>query len=184
MSYLARAIGVLALAAGVAVPAAAQEPPAPPASHAVTVAVRGGGLSALTDLDDAGIADFKTGFNLGGGVSVDLTRYVALRGDFTWGRDELRLNGQDTGIDFDKFFYGAAVQLQYPTASGVRPYVFAGGGGVTLDPRNGAGSSKTKGAGTFGLGVGYLLPRTNWELFAQSTGWVYKVSDMDGPLAG
>ncbi|SRR6266540_3875510 len=49
--------------------------------RAVLVYGQGGGLSALTDLDDAGTADFKTGFNAGSGIGVQLNKYVALRGN-------------------------------------------------------------------------------------------------------
>jgi len=54
-----------------AAPALAQE-------CAVVFSARGGGLSAVNDLNDAGTADFKTGFNIGGGVGVQVNKYVVL----------------------------------------------------------------------------------------------------------
>ena len=39
----------------------------------VGITVRGGGFNALTDLNDAATADFKkSGYNVGGGLNVDL----------------------------------------------------------------------------------------------------------------
>src|ERR1041384_6136270 len=59
---------------------------------------RGGGYNGFTSLDDAGPADFKkSGYNLGGGVGVEVSRYVTLRGDFTYGRNELRRISTPTG---------------------------------------------------------------------------------------
>jgi hypothetical protein len=166
MSRIAKTLGALALGLMFATPVVAQEPQ----EHAVTISAWGGGLSALNNLNDAGTADFKTGFNVGGGVAVQLQRYISLRGDFNYGRDQLRVDDFSTGIHYNKFFYGGAVQVQYPTAGGVTPYAFAGGGGITIDPEGNNGSSKTKGAGMFGLGFDYQIPRTNWGVFAQSTG--------------
>lgn len=183
MRWIMTTIGVCAFAAGAVVPAAAQQAAASP--YAVTFNVNAGGLSPVTNLNEAGTTDFKTGFNVGGGVSVDVWRYLAIRGDFTWGRNQIRANDVETGVDYNKFFYGAALQLQYPTASGWMPYIFGGGGGITLDPHNDASTvSHTKGAGMFGVGVNYTIPNSSWQLFGQGTGWVYNLNDMGGALTG
>ena len=184
MSRVVKTLGAVALGLMFATPVVAQESAVTPKEHAVTISAWGGGLSALNNLDDAGTSDFKTGFNVGGGVAVQLQRYISLRGDFNYGRDQLRLDDFNTGVHYNKFFYGGAVQVQYPTAGGVMPYAFAGGGGITIDPEGDNGSSKTKGAGLFGLGLEYQIPRTNWGVFAQSTGWLYKLDGLDGPLTG
>src|SRR5690606_37597191 len=76
MSRYTRILGALALTFVLAQGAQAQE-------RGVTFAVRGGGFNSLTDLNDAGTADFKkTGYSLGATAGIDLHRYVALRGDF------------------------------------------------------------------------------------------------------
>ena len=52
----------------------------------VVVFANGGGNSSLTNLDDAGTASLKTGWTAGGGVGVQLNRYVAVRGTFDYSR--------------------------------------------------------------------------------------------------
>ncbi len=151
-------------------PALAQE-------RAVVVSARGGGFSALSDLNDAGSADFKTGFNVGGGVGVQVNKYLVLESDLTWGQHEFRSNGFDSGTKVNQFFYGADVKLQYPTARGFTPYVLAGGGAVTFHQRGTSGVDKSKAFGRFGAGLSYQIPRSNWALYAQGDGFVYTVSD-------
>ncbi len=168
------ALAALALATG---PAAAQD-------RGVTIAARGGGVSALEDLNETGSQEFNTGFNVGGGARVDLNKYLAVRGDFTFARAELQTDDIDTGTDFNKFFYGGAVQLQLPLQNGIMPYVFGGGGAVTLHEEDTSDQNETRGMGMFGAGLSYAFPRTNWSLFAEGTGFVYKLDDLEGTLAG
>ncbi len=174
------ALLVLALV-GAAAPAAAQQP-------SLSLVARGGGFSSLTDLDDSATAsDFATGFNLGGAAIVQVNRYVGVRGDFTFARASFRDAGVDTDDHFNKFFYTGAIQLGYPTAGGFTPYLFAGGGGVTIKERespSGLNVSETKGAGVGGIGFSYRIPRTNWGLLTEAAGYVYKVNDLGGTLAG
>jgi opacity protein-like surface antigen len=178
MSLIRGAIGTLALALAVVSPVTAQD-------RAVVFFARGGGFNGLSDLNDAGTADFKkVGFNVGGGMGVQVHRNVTLRGDLTFARNELRNNEIATGTKLNRYFYDAAVQLQYPTASGLEPYLFAGGGAVTLDPVGNSGDSKTKAAGTFGLGFNYQIPNTQFGLFAEGKSWLYQIDGMSGALAG
>jgi opacity protein-like surface antigen len=174
------ALLVLALF-GLAVPAAAQQ-------RSVTFVARGGGFNALTNLDNSGNpSDFKTGYNVGGAAIVQVNRYLGVRGDFTFARAKFRDAGVETDDHFNKFFYTGAIQLGYPTVSGFTPYVFAGGGGVTIKEKEsptGANVDKTKGAGVGGIGFSYQIPRTNWALLAEGTGYVYKARDLSGTLAG
>ena len=173
--------GVLGLSLAITVPGAAQD-------HAVTVFARGGGYSALTNLDDASNAsDFKTGYSVGGGAAVSVNKYVAIRGDFTFARAKFRDAGVETEDHFNKFIYTGAIQLQYPTASGFTPYIFAGGGGITIkekDAPTGTAVNKTKGAGVGGIGFSYTIPRTRFAVFAEGIGYVYKINGLTGTLAG
>ena len=89
-----------------------------------------------------------------------------------------------SGIRTNRFFYDAALQLQYPTSSGFEPYVFAGGGAVTVHQVGTSGQDKTRGAGTFGLGLNYLIPNSRFGVFAEGKSWLYKFSKMSGPFAG
>jgi Outer membrane protein beta-barrel domain len=178
MSFSRNLLGALALSAVMAAPALAQ-------NHAVWFAAKSGGFNAVTNLDAAGTTDFKrVGYNLGGAIGVDLQRYVAIRADFSFARNQLRSTGTLTGDRLNRFFYDAAVQLQYPTSAGVEPYVFAGGGAITLHEVGTSGQNKTKATGTAGLGVSYTIPGTNVGIFAEGQGWVYKLKDLGGSLAG
>ena len=178
MSYARAVLGALVIAAAAGTPLAAQD-------HAVTIFARGGGYNGLTKLNDAGTADFKkTGYNLGGGVDVQVQKYVSLRGDFTYGRNELRNNSTPTGVKANRYLYDAAVQLQYPTSGGIEPYVFAGGGAVTVHQVGATAPDKTKGAGTFGLGLNYRIPGSQFGIFAEGKSWLYKLDGLSGALAG
>lgn len=174
------ALGGLVAASLTAASAQAQQA----SNHAIIFSGRGGGYNALTNLNDAGTADTKLGFNAGGGVGVQVHKYVVLRGDFTFGRDELRNSGTDTGKHLNKFLYTGAIQLQYPTASGLTPYVLAGGGGITVHQEDTSGLNKTKGAGVGGLGLSYRISHSRWAVFAEGLGYLYKVRDFGGNLAG
>jgi opacity protein-like surface antigen len=176
--YATKLLTVLALSAVAFSPAAAQD-------RAVTVSARSGGFNAITDLDDAGARSFgSTGYSVGGGVSVDLHRFVAVRADFTYARNELEQDGAGTGTDLNRFFYEAALQLQYPTSFGLMPYVYAGGGAVTLHEVGTSGENKTKPTAAFGLGLNYTVPRSNIGFFVEGRSWLYKPSEASGALAG
>ena len=169
---------LLAVAAAllIAAPAAGQD-------RAVTFFARGGGYNGLTDLNDAGDADLKkVGYTVGGGIAVQLHRYISVRGDLSFGRNELQLDGTETDDELSRLAYTAAVQLQYPTAAGLEPYAFAGAGGITLH-EVGTDENRTKPAGTFGVGLAYSIPRTPLALFVEGQGWVYKLDGLNGPLS-
>jgi len=166
---------------GAVTPVTAQE-------RSVTFLARGGGFTALTDLDDAASpSDFETGYNVGGAAIVQVNRFLGVRGDFTFARAKFNDAGVETEDHFNKFFYTGAIQLGYPTASGFTPYLFAGGGGVTIKEKEsptGVNVDKTKGAGIGGIGFSYRIPRTNWSLLTEEIGYLYKVNDLGGTLGG
>lgn len=152
----------------------------------MSVYVDAGGLSALRDLNSTGTADFKTGFNLGAGIGWEPRRNVMLRGDLDWGRQRLQNSGIATGVNVNEFFYGADLAVRYPKFSRTMPYAFIGAGAVTIHPIGTSGMDKTKGVGRFELGLTYQPPRSRLELFAQGSGWLYKLSGFQStsPLAG
>jgi opacity protein-like surface antigen len=152
--------------------------------RSVTLFARSGGFQALTDLNDAGTADFKkVGFNVGAGVGVQLTRFLAVRGDFTFAENELSSDDAFSGDKLRRYFYDASLQLQYPNGTGLTPYAFGGLGAVTLDQVDANAKTNTKFASTFGLGVNYELPRTGIGLFIEAKGWVYNLDKVNGALA-
>lgn len=177
MTWHTRILGAAVLSLTLVQGAQAQE-------RAVNVSVRGGGFNGLTSLNDAATADFKkVGYNVGGTIGVDLHKYVGLRGDFTFARNELALNDIETGSELNRFFYDAGVQVQYPLANGIRPYAFVGAGAVTLHPVGTTDNDKTKAAGTGGLGINYTIPGSNLGFLVEGKGWVYELEDLNGNLA-
>ena len=134
----------------------------------------GGGNSALADLNDAGTASLETGWTAGGGVGLQLNRYVAVRGTFDYAQADGEGTAALSGQSLNRYFYGGDVQLRYPTASGIAPYVILGAGAVTIDnPDNATFDRFTKFAGKGGLGLDYVLPQSNVGFFAQATSYVY-----------
>jgi len=146
--------------------------------RAIVFQAFGGGASHLRNLNSVGTtADFKLGFNVGGAVGVELNDYVALHGDFTWTRNEARGAATFAGTNFDRFFYGGHVELSLPNSErGVNPFLFGGGGAVTVHQAGSAAvlANFTKPAAMFGLGVRYLVPRTPVELLIEGKSLVYK----------
>ena len=147
--------------------------------QALVLSVQGGGFSPLAHLDKPGNVDFKTGYNVGGGLAYQFNRHVALRGNFTFARAEGRdmSSGLTSigGTKFNRFLYDADVQFRAPLPGGATPYLFVGGGGVTIKPDVTPNqASFTKGAGKVGVGINYQIPRSNLGLYVEGTGWLYK----------
>jgi hypothetical protein len=151
---------------------AAQEP-----GRAVVFQVFGGGANHLRNLNSSGsIADFKTGYNLGGAIGFQVNDYLGLHGDFTYTRNEARGAASFAGAKFDRFFYGAHLEASYPTSSGFAPFAFGGGGAVTVHQ---AGVTTvvtdfTKPAAMFGAGFRYQFPKSPFELLVEGKSLVYK----------
>jgi opacity protein-like surface antigen len=165
-----------ALLLGLLTPALAnaQDDIRPIDQSSLVVFANGGGNSSLTDLNDAGTASLETGWTAGGGVGVQLNRFLAVRGTFDYARSDGQGTAAISGQTLNRYFYGGDVQLRYPTASGFAPYLLLGAGAVTIDnPDNAAFDRFTKVAGKGGLGLEYALPRSNVGLFAQASSYVY-----------
>jgi opacity protein-like surface antigen len=140
----------------------------------VLVFANGGGSSSLTDLNEAGTASLETGWTAGGGVGLQLNRYLAVRATFDYARADAQGATLIAGQTLNRFYYGGDVQLRYPTASGITPYVVLGAGAVTLDnPDNAAFDRFTKFAGKGGLGLEYALRNSDFGLFAQASTYLY-----------
>ena len=146
---------------------------------AVGFAVRGGVFNAVTDLDEAGTADFgKVGWNGGAGISLDVHRNFGFRADINLSRNELRVDGEETGDELARLFYDASVQFQYPIGN-FKPYLFVGAGAVTLHPVGTDDEDDTRFAGTAGLGVNYTIPGTRLALGLEGKSWLYKLPESD-----
>ena len=164
-----------ALLLALLVPAAAT---AQSAAHRprVVIFANGGGNSSVTDLNDAGTASLKTGWTAGGGIGWQINPLIAVRGTFDFARNK----GDDNstayaGERFNRYYYGGDVQLRYPTASGLAPYLLVGAGAVTIDNKDDAAFEKfTKFAGKGGIGLEYVPPRGNFGVFVQGASYIYK----------
>jgi len=135
-----------------------------------------GGYSAVSDLNDDGSVDFKTGYDVGGGLGVMANQYVAVRGDFDFARSAINATGTLSDLHVNRYFVGGDVAVRYPFSTGLAPYVFGGAGAIRIDDRNdNAGfDAFTKGAGRFGIGLNYDIKSTGLALFSEGTGLVYK----------
>jgi len=171
-------LAALALVA-VAAPARAQSTSS---TTGAVVSVQGGGFTSAVNLNDAGTADFKTGFNAGGALGYQFNPYLAMRGTFTFARAETRGTALPAlimaGTKTNRYFYGAELQLTAPLSGGLSPYLIAGGGAMTFKPdTTPTQSSFTKPAGKVGAGVGFELPNSNVSIFAEGAGWFYKFDE-------
>lgn len=137
----------------------------------------GGGASHLRNLNSTGsVADFKLGYNLGAAIGVQASDYLAVHADFTYTRNEARGAASFAGSKFDRFFYGAHLELSYPTESRLAPFAFGGGGAVTVH-QAGFGatlSNFTKPAAMFGAGFRYQFAEVPVELVVEGKSLVYK----------
>jgi hypothetical protein len=81
--------------------------------------LQGGGYTPVSDIDEAGSAQFETGFLVGGDVAYRFNRYLAVRGSFNFARTEA--DAPRYVIDatnFDRLLSAADLQLRHPTGSG------------------------------------------------------------------
>lgn len=154
--------------------------------QAVSLFAYGGGYSAahhVFNLTTGTTDDFKTGFALGGGVGLQIHKYVEARATLTGAQSQLRVNGAETGVYLNRYYVGADVKVQYPSASGVRPFGLVGGGVAVLHQKGSTGGSKSQGFGHLGLGVAYPVAG-RLSLFAQGEGFFYSLSGFSsGALA-
>ena len=145
-------------------------------SRAVFLFGDAGGYSPISDLNDDGSTSFDTGYDIGGGAGIRLSRNIGVRASLDFARSKLSGDvGATQDVHLNRFFYGGDLQLRYPFESGVAPYAFGGAGAVTLDPRGIPNADNiTKPAGRFGLGLSFDLPRSGLGIFTEGSGLVYK----------
>jgi opacity protein-like surface antigen len=139
----------------------------------LSVFVQGGVQSASTDLGSGGSASLESGFNLGGGLALELHPNVALRGEVAYARSDG--NGPAIGTTtFSRLLYGGDVQVRYPFANGLMPYVFAGAGGVRISEQGGDADAVNSPAARLGGGLAFAVPGVPVRVFAQGSAWHYK----------
>jgi len=150
--------------------------------QAANLFLYGGGYSAIHEafnLTTGTTDDFKTGFGVGGGVGLEIHKYLEVRATLTGAQSHLRVVGAETGVYLNRYYVGADVKGQYRSPSGVTPYALAGGGVVILHEKGTTGGSKTQGFGHLGLGVAHAM-WTHWSVFVQGDGFFYSLSGLSG----
>jgi len=144
--------------------------------RAVVFQAFGGGVSHLRNLNSSGsVAHFKPGYNIGAAIGIQANDYVGLHADFTYTRNQAQGAASFAGTNIDRFFYGAHLELSYPTENHFAPFAFGGGGAVTVRQ---AGSATTlpqftKPAAMFGAGFRYQFGGAPVELLVEGKSLVY-----------
>jgi opacity protein-like surface antigen len=175
MSYGIRLAAAAFAAMFAAAPLAAQF------DRSFVIGMYGGAYDHMEHFNAAGTATFMPGYSVGATAGVQLTRYVALHGDFTLHGCDAQGDASFAGRNFDLFFYGAHAEVGYPLSGGFTPYVFLGGGAATIRELGSAATlgSFTKPAGMFGVGFFYSIAGPV-EVFAEAKELVYQW-DRGGP---
>ena len=145
--------------------------------RAVVFQAFAGGATHLRNLNAAGpVAHFEPGYNIGGAIGVQVSDYFGVHADFTYTRNVARGSSNFTGSNIDRYFYGAHVELSYPTENRFAPFAFAGGGAVTVHQAGVAAilPNFTKPAAMFGAGFRYQVGDMPIELLVEGKSLVYK----------
>lgn len=142
--------------------------------RSLVVSVYGGGADHLADLRSAPAAYFMPGYSVGGSVGVRLNGHFAVHGDFTYTRNPSRGTSSFAGNDVNRFFYGAHFEAR-TLLGALAPFVFLGGGAVTIDQ---VGVDQfpqaTRPAAMYGGGVVYAIPGSRLELLGEVKGLTYR----------
>jgi opacity protein-like surface antigen len=142
--------------------------------QAANLFVYGGGYSAVHQA-----FNLKTGFDVGGGVGLEIHKYLELRAALTGAQSHLRVNGAETGTYLNRYYVGADVKAQYPLPSGLTPYGLVGGGVVILHEKGNTAGNQTQGFGHVGLGLDYPVWK-QFSLLVQGDGFFYSLSGLSG----
>ena len=134
-----------------------------------------GFLNSPEDFDVFRDVAYDGGIQVGGGVGLQLYENVTIRGDFAWVKNSGRESAPvSEDVDFQRMYFGASLELNLPLDSGLAPYVFGGGGFVTLDRKaSDYAYDVTEGAGLLGGGLRYTPPGSSVQFFAQGAAWMY-----------
>ena len=164
-------LAVAGLALGVT-PVAAQY-------RGVIVRALGGGYSHTLNLNaDEPYAHFKVGFALEGGLGVQLNKYLAVQGDFTFGQTKGLGDVDFIGDRVNRYYLAGRVDLRYPLSTSFVPYVFGGVGRVWVDQQGFENEENfqhfNRFAGIFGAGLSFEIPQTRLSVLAEGKGLAYR----------
>ena len=166
--------GVVAAALGVALVAAVPGLAAQSAEPAqLIIGAYGGQYTHFTNLTNTTpTADFRPGFNLGVTVGFHLSPVVSLHSDFMLARSRARGLASFAGATVDRLFLGEHLELATDMGSGVRGYVFGGGGMVRVTqsstvPSGDGFNAFWKPAAMGGVGMFINVPRSNLDVMIE-----------------
>jgi ABC-type amino acid transport substrate-binding protein len=166
MKHLITAAVLTAAAVAAATPVFAQE--SAPGPGKVVITVIPGGATFFTDAEDNPNSGSFGNYELGGGVAVNLSRYVGVEGEVSGGigvSQTIEL-GSSTfdGRSPNLLNYSGNLVISAPNRTSVVPYVTGGVGGLTMFERTGltVNDSETFLTGNVGGGVAWYAGR--WGL--------------------
>lgn len=138
------------------------------------IGLYGGGYTHFLNLNNPGTADFTGGYEVGATAGVQLSEHFGVHGDFTYARNRARGASAFAGRDFNRFFGGAHLEFRYPLGS-LTPYVFAGGGAITITELGNAATLGhfTRPTASFGLGFSGAMPAPHARVFVEAKNLVY-----------
>lgn len=160
-----RSLVLAAAALALASPLMAQD-------RGVVVQAFGGVYGHSANLSNAPLAHFEAGYGVGGTVGYQLNRHFSLNADFTFGRTDGLGAVPFTAVN--RFIYGGELQARLPLTFGLVPFVYAGGGAVTIDEVGPDMPYFTKPAALFGAGFAFPLGQLPLELVAQGRGHAFR----------
>jgi hypothetical protein len=174
MHAIRRAVGILGLAASLSAPLAAQD------SREIMLFANAGGTRSLTSLDRNNVYDTGTGVGFGGGIGVKVIDRLVMRADVNYARTPVAFHGADLDTDLDRLALSLIAQIQFPSASGLNPYVLAGAGALFLDQHATVDPKKTLGHFLTGLGLGYRLGGSGVSIFTDGRLYMYQPRGLVG----
>jgi len=141
--------------------------------------IQGGGYSHTTNLNTSTpYAHFKLGFSLGSGLGVQLNKYLAVQGDFAFGRTKGLGDVDFIGDGVNRYYLGGRLDLRYPLSQSFVPYVFGGAGKLWVDQQGVELEENfqhfNRFAGVFGAGLSFRFPNSKLSLLAEGRALTYK----------
>ena len=170
-------LAAAALAGGWATPARAQ-------TSAILVFVQGARWWPVSDLSEAG-DKFAASWSYGAGFGWQFHDQASLRLSAStvstnWVGDRLfEIFPEVTDRNFRRNYFMADIQLGWPTASGMVPYLYAGAGVVATNPQDEALESFTDFTARFGAGLNLLTRFGVWFIESDMAAWRLNSIDVE-----